>query len=175
MRRTLLKLLLGLSLPLAAAPAGWAAILPPSPNHPERQWQVLETSHFFVHFYQGHEKLAQEVAETAEASFSQVTNDLGARPKAKVPVILTADSFWNGYAEPLKDRIVLDPLLAKTSMMGLRRFFTHEFTHIITFPRSTPPRRSPAGSWRVWHSTRPSTGIPVWTGCCACTRWITRC
>lgn len=153
MQRSFPTFLLALSLPLLLAPAAMAVeapwcslhglvpdrsqaqsgILPPSPNHPERQWQVIETAHFLVHFYQGHEKLAREVVEVAEASYTQVTNDLGARPKAKVPIILTADSFWNGYAEPLKTRIVLDPLLSKMSQMGLRRFLTHEFTHIITF------------------------------------------
>jgi Tol biopolymer transport system component len=126
---TLLASCLSLTAGLPAVAAG----LVPSPNHPERRWQVLETPHFLVHYYQGHEKLAREVVRIAEASYTQVTNDLGARPHGKVPVILTDDSFWNGYAEPLKDRIVLDPLLARTSSMGMRRFLTHEFTHVITF------------------------------------------
>jgi hypothetical protein len=132
MRRSLATLLAS-CLPLFASVPAVAGGLVPSPNHPERHWQVLETPHFLIHFYQGHDKLAHEVVRIAEASYTQVTSDLGARPHGKVPVILTDDSFWNGYAEPLKDRIVLDPLLARTSSMGMRRFFTHEFTHIITF------------------------------------------
>ncbi|MBC7544157.1 MAG: PD40 domain-containing protein [Candidatus Sericytochromatia bacterium] len=134
MRRRSLAVLIALLVPvLGTFPALAAGGVAASPNHPERRWQVLETPHFLIHYYQGHERLANEVVRLAEASYSQVTSDLGARPKDKVPVILTDDSFWNGYAEPLKDRIVLDPLLAHTSSMGMRRFFTHEFTHIITF------------------------------------------
>lgn len=133
MHRRSLAALIALLMPVLGALPARADGIQASPNHPERHWQVLETPHFLIHYYAGHERLANEVVRLAEASYTQVTNDLGARPKAKVPVILTDDSFWNGYAEPLKDRIVLDPLLAHTSSMGMRRFFTHEFTHIITF------------------------------------------
>jgi len=104
-----------------------------SPNHSERDWKVIETEHFFIHYYQGYEKLANEISNIAEEIYFKITQDLGASPNSKVPIILTQDQFFNGYAEPIKNRIVLDTVLCKTSFMGARRFLAHEFTHIITY------------------------------------------
>lgn len=104
-----------------------------SPNHPERKWKVLETEHFLIHYYSGFEELSKETANLAEEAYFKVTRDLKASPSGKVPIILTQDEFLNGYAEPIKNRIVLDPVLMKSSIIGARRFITHEFTHIITY------------------------------------------
>lgn len=104
-----------------------------SPNHPERKWKVLETEHFLIHYYAGFEELSKETAQLAEEAYFKVTRDLKASPSSKVPIILTQDEFLNGYAEPIKNRIVLDPVLMKSSIIGARRFITHEFTHIITY------------------------------------------
>lgn len=104
-----------------------------SPNHTERNWKVLESDHFLVHYYQGFEKLAQETASIGEDAYFKVTEDLKAKPSSKVPIILTQDEFFNGFAEPVKNRIVLDPVLMRSSVIGARRFLTHEFTHIITY------------------------------------------
>lgn len=104
-----------------------------SPNHTERNWKVLESDHFLIHYYQGFEKLAQETAAIGEDAYFKVTEDLKAKPSSKVPIILTQDEFFNGFAEPIKNRIVLDPVLMRSSVIGARRFLTHEFTHIITF------------------------------------------
>jgi dipeptidyl aminopeptidase/acylaminoacyl peptidase len=104
-----------------------------SPNHPERKWKVLETEHFLIHYYPSFEGLAHEASHIAEESYNKVTKDLNAYPGSKIPIILTQDQFLNGYAEPIKNRIVLDPVLMKSSIIGARRFISHEFTHIITY------------------------------------------
>lgn len=122
-----------LAAPMVAAPARAEFRLTPSPNHPERHWQVMETAHFRIHFYQGHRRLAERMAGLAEDAYGKVTADLGAEPKDKVPLILTQDEFLNGSAEPFKNRIMLDPVLARGSVIGARRFLTHEFAHVITF------------------------------------------
>lgn len=104
-----------------------------SPNHTERNWKILESDHFLVHYYQGFEKLAQETVAIGEDAYFKVTEDLKTKPSSKVPIILTQDEFLNGFAEPVKNRIVLDPVLMRSSVIGARRFLTHEFTHIITY------------------------------------------
>jgi Tol biopolymer transport system component len=104
-----------------------------SANHPERKWKILETEHFLIHYYDGFENLSKETAHLAEEAYFKVTRDLKASPSSKVPIILTQDEFLNGYAEPIKNRIVLDPVLMRSSIIGARRFITHEFTHIITY------------------------------------------
>ena len=104
-----------------------------SPNHPEREWKVIESEHFIIHYYKGFEKLAQEAIRLGEEAYFKVTRDLSAAPSNKIPIILTQDEFLNGFAEPVKNRIVLDPILMRSSIIGARRFLTHEFTHIITY------------------------------------------
>lgn len=104
-----------------------------SSNNPERDWKVLETEHFLIHYYKGFEKLATDSARIAEDAYFKVTSDLGASPSSKIPIILTQNEFLNGYAEPIKNRIVLDPVLMRGSIIGQRRFLTHEFAHIITY------------------------------------------
>ncbi|MFN8674122.1 MAG: peptidase MA family metallohydrolase [Candidatus Sericytochromatia bacterium] len=104
-----------------------------SPNHKERDWKFIETEHFQIYYYQGFEKLAKEAADIGEEAYFKVTQDLNANPSTKIPVIITQDEFLNGFAEPVKNRIVLDPVLMRSSIIGARRFLTHEFTHIITY------------------------------------------
>lgn len=113
------------------------AIIGPSSNHPERQWRTLDTEHFQIHFYQGYEQFSQLVARVAEDGFDKITGDLGMRPKAKIPLIITEDEFWNGFAEPARNRIVLDPRFSLVSTIGLNRFILHEMTHILNFEANT--------------------------------------
>lgn len=104
-----------------------------SPNHTERQWKYIETEHFIIHYYKDFENLAKQCADIGEEVYLKITEDLDAYPSSKIPVILTQDQFLNGYAEPIKNRIVLDPYLMKSSVIGAKRFLTHEFAHIITY------------------------------------------
>jgi len=104
-----------------------------SPNHTERNWKYIETEHFLIHYYKDFENLAKQCADIGEEVYFKITEDLDAYPSNKIPVILTQDQFLNGYAEPIKNRIVLDPYLMRSSVIGTKRFLTHEFAHIITY------------------------------------------
>lgn len=131
---TFRALTLGILLFTATGPIpSAAAFIGASPNHPEREWKFLETPHFHIHYYQGYDSFAQLVARVAEDGFDKITGDLGGYPQEKVPIIISEDEFWNGYAEPVRNRIVLDPRLSLASAIGINRFILHEFTHIITF------------------------------------------
>ena len=114
---------------LAQNPFTWGK----SPNHVERDWKFIESEHFQIYYYQGFEKLAKEASDIGESAYFKVTEDLKSKPSGKIPVIITQDEFLNGFAEPIKNRIVLDPVLMRSSIIGARRFLTHEFTHIITY------------------------------------------
>ncbi len=107
----------------------WAA----SPNHPNRQWTVLETPHFSVHYYQGEEKTARKIAAAAENSLPRLEKDFGVEAKERIPIVVSRDNFFNGSAEPVKTRIQLDPVLAASSQIGTERFVAHELAHVITF------------------------------------------
>jgi len=102
-------------------------------NHPDREWLVLETPNFLVHYYQGEAKTAHRIAQSAEGILPKLTEDFGVTPKKKIPIIIDRDAFFNGTAEPLKDRVTLDPVLATSSVIGTDRFVAHELAHVISF------------------------------------------
>jgi Tol biopolymer transport system component len=120
---------LGSGLPMQPALAFWG----PSVNHPERQWQEINTPHFKIHYYQGFEDLAKLSARIAEEGFETITQDLGVAPDEKISLIISEDEFWNGYAEPARNRIVLDPRFSLEAPIGINRFLLHEMTHIFNF------------------------------------------
>lgn len=103
------------------------------PNHPSRQWTVLETPHFSVHYYQGEERTARRIAAAAENHLPRLEKDFGVEAKERIPIVVSRDNFFNGSAEPVKTRIQLDPILAASSQIGTERFVAHELAHIITF------------------------------------------
>lgn len=102
-------------------------------NHPDREWQVLETPNFLVHYYQGEAKTARRIAQSAEGILPRLAETFGVTPKKKIPIIIDRDAFFNGTAEPLKDRVTLDPVLASSSVIGTERFVAHELAHVISF------------------------------------------
>jgi Tol biopolymer transport system component len=131
LRRSIIAFLsiLASTLPTHSAWAFWG----PSVNHPERDWKVISTPHFSIHYYQGFESLAKMSARIAEEGFETITGDLGVAPTEPISLIITEDEFWNGYAEPARNRIVLDPRFALEAPIGINRFLLHEMTHIFNF------------------------------------------
>jgi Tol biopolymer transport system component len=103
-------------------------------NHPERGWLVKESAHFSLHYYAGIEQTSDRLLRAAEEAYPKLQADFGvASMGAKIPIIINQDAFFNGEAEPIKDRITLDPLLASTSVIGTQRFVAHELAHVMTF------------------------------------------
>lgn len=109
------------------------AFIGPGANHPEREWKWFETEHFRIHYYQGYEEFARFAAGIGEQGFERIAADLGVEPENKIPLFITEDEFWNGFAEPLRTRIVLDPRFSLEPTIGLARFLLHEMTHILNF------------------------------------------
>lgn len=105
----------------------------PGVNHPEREWKFFETEHFRFHYYQGYAEFARFAAGIAESQVKTLASDLGVTLEKKIPVFITEDEFWNGFAEPLRTRIVLDPRFSLEPQIGLHRFMLHELTHILNF------------------------------------------
>jgi hypothetical protein len=117
------------SSPVPGAPP----IIGPGVNHPERQWKTFETPHFRVHYYQGFEGFARYAAEIAESGYERIAADLVVPHQEQIHLVINEDEFWNGFAEPLRNRIVLDPRFSLEPTIGLPRFILHEMTHILNF------------------------------------------
>jgi Tol biopolymer transport system component len=131
-------LLLGTTLPAVAA----------APNHPELDWQVLETQHFIVQFHQGLARAARHTAQVAEAAYPPVTALYRYAPPGKIRIVLKDyDDYANGaaffYLETME--IWTTPLDHDFDMRGttdwLSNVVTHEFTHMISLGAA---RKGPA-------------------------------
>lgn len=117
-------------------------------NHPELDWQVLETEHFRVEFHQGLEHAARYTAEVAEAAYGPITELYSYEPTSKIRIILKDyDDYANGAAFYYLDTMEIwtTPLDHDFDMRGttdwLGNVVTHEFTHMISLGAA---RKGPA-------------------------------
>jgi Tol biopolymer transport system component len=121
-------------------------------NHPELQWQVVETEHFRVMYHEGLEGAAARAAEIAEHAYGPVTRLYDYQPSDKVRIVLKDyDDYANGAAYFYHDTIEIwtsalehDFELRGTSDW-LRNVITHEFVHIVSLAAARRmPQRIPA-------------------------------
>ena len=68
-------------------------------NHPELNWQTIETSHFKIHFYSETEQSAREGANVAEQIYPFITELYQYEPFDKTDIVFTdVDDISNGAA-----------------------------------------------------------------------------
>ena len=119
--------------------AGMAA----AQNHPELEWQVIESDHFRVMYHQGLEDAAERATQIAEEAYGPITKLYGYEPGEKVRIVLKDyDDYANGAAffyhytiEIWTTSLDHDYELRGTSDW-LRNVITHEFTHIVSLGTS---------------------------------------
>ncbi len=108
-------------------------------NHPELEWNDIETEHFKVTYHTGLESFAQRVARIAEEIYGPITDLYDFRPKGKprllcrdiddtnrsafYPTTNTIDFWATGITHDF------DLRGAKTDW--IRNILTHEFTHLV--------------------------------------------
>lgn len=106
---------------------------------PELTWRTLSTPHFDIHFHQGVEQVADELARAAERILETMTEELQWRPRGRVQVVLVdRTDAANGYASVVPyDQIVIY-VTAPTADSTLNFYedwteaiFTHELTHVL--------------------------------------------
>ena len=69
---------------------------------PALRWWTLRTPHFHVHFQQGAEQLASQVARDAEQALARVSKKLGHRPSGRIELVISdATDSANGFASLL--------------------------------------------------------------------------
>src|SRR5688572_12912290 len=56
---------------------------------PQYRWRTVTTDHFYIHFHQGGETLAQRAAMLAENAHARLTPMIGWTPGERTHVILT--------------------------------------------------------------------------------------
>jgi len=110
-------------------------------NHPELAWEMFETEHFKIHFYESTEQSAREGAAVAERIFPFVTELYDYVPVRKTSLIFTdTDDYANGAAYFYDNKIVIwtSPLdyELRGSHRWLQNVITHEFTHIVSIQKA---------------------------------------
>jgi len=113
--------------------------------HTDHHWQMFETEHFEIYYYQGCETLAKKAVEYAEDAFLDTSRKLGFVPKSKIPMFLygTGLEFQEtnitpellgegvgGFTEVFKNRISL-PMSG--SYHEFEKVLHHELTHAFQY------------------------------------------
>jgi hypothetical protein len=77
-------------------------------NHPELDWQTIETDHFRIHFYSETEQSAREGATVAERIYPFVTKLYQYKPFDKTDIVFTdVDDISNGAAYFYDNKIII--------------------------------------------------------------------
>ncbi|MYA24288.1 MAG: hypothetical protein F4Z30_16595, partial [Gemmatimonadetes bacterium] len=117
---------------------GWASASR-AQNHPELEWEVVETEHFRIFYHEGLEGAAARAARIAEAAYAPLTELYGYEPDGRVRIVLKDhDDYANGAAFFYQDTIEIwatsldHDFDLRGSSDWLRNVITHEFAHIIS-------------------------------------------
>lgn len=119
-------------------------------NHPELEWETIETEHFFIHFHIETKRSAKESAAIAEKIYKPITSFYNYEPDTKTHLIIKdVDDISNGAAYYYDNKIIIWALPLDFDLRGSHRWLnnviTHEFTHIVQIGAAMKyPRRFPA-------------------------------
>jgi len=118
------------------------------PN-PSLKWKTLTTDHFDVHFHDGAEWTARQVAAIAEEVRSPINDLYGYDPGRCHFVIMDTDDYANGAAYFYDNKIEIWATNLEFGLRGttewLRNVVTHEYTHVVSIQAGMKmPRRIPA-------------------------------
>ena len=124
---------------MAFALALWALPRPAAADDPELVYSTISTEHFRIHFHQGLEETARELATVAEEVHAELAILFGWEVDGPTEVVLTdATDDANGSAMAMPRpiiRLFAAPPTSDSSLASheewLRSLFLHEYTHVI--------------------------------------------
>jgi len=106
---------------------------------PRLNWNTIESQHFYIHYADGYEQLAQKTANAAEQAHLKLQPKINWQPDDKTHLVVSDETDTaNGYATPINfNRSVLfmaPPDSANTLEDfndWLETLVTHEYTHTL--------------------------------------------
>ncbi len=110
-------------------------------NHPELDWYSIKTEHFEVHFHNGAERTAREIARIAEEIYNPITSLYGYKgDKPFHFIVRDHDDYSNGAAYFYDNKIEIWATPMDFDLRGTHPWLlgvvTHEFTHLISLDQS---------------------------------------
>jgi len=117
-----------------------SAILVP----PDLKWFTIETQHFYIHYHNGLEKIAEESAGLFEEVDGLMRNFIPDMHEGKTHVVMTYfTDLSNGFATPFPQRTIYLFLTPPSSdselvynMDWVKTLFIHEYSHIVQLERA---------------------------------------
>ena len=124
-------------------------------NHPEIEWQTIETEHFKIHFYSDTKILAREAAGILEYVYPFITDLYQYEPKKKTHLTFKdTEDIANGVAYYYDGKMLIwaSPLdiALRGSHKWLENVLTHEFTHIISIQKAMKAGTTIPGAFVQW-------------------------
>jgi len=116
---------------------------------PTLKWKTIKTAHFEVHFHEGEEWTAGQVARIAEDIRPQINGLYDYDPGLVHFVILDTDDYANGAAYYYDNKIEIWATNLEFGLRGTTQWLwnvvTHEYTHVVSIQSAMKlPRRIPA-------------------------------
>ncbi len=115
-----------------------AAATRAQPYDPSFRWRTLDTPRFRIHYHQGEETLAQDLAREAERAHARLAPKLGYAPRRTEIVLSDDQDDANGSATPIPYdtiRLLAVPPSSSSELQDyrswLRQLVQHEYTHIL--------------------------------------------
>jgi hypothetical protein len=106
-------------------------------NNPSLEWKTIKTEHFEVHYHQGAEWTARQVAEVAEEVHGPICELYQYEPDLPVHFIIKdTDDYANGAAFFFDNKVEIWATNLEFGYRGtsqwIRNVVTHEYTHIVS-------------------------------------------
>jgi len=138
------------------------------PYDPAYRWRTIRTEHFRIHFHQGEERLADEIAAAAERAHQALSPVLGYAPRTRTEVVISDDTDdANGSATPVPYdtiRLFATPPPELSELNAYRDWISslvfHEYVHILHLDHV---EGVPAAANRVFGKLFAPNGlVPSW-------------
>jgi len=106
---------------------------------PRLNWHTIQSEHFYIHYAEGYERLAQKTANGAEQAHERLLNEINWLPEDKTHLVVSDETdFANGYATPIhfnRSVLFMAPPDSANSLEDfddwLETLILHEYTHVI--------------------------------------------
>ena len=114
-------------------------------TYKSKDWEMIETDHFDIYYYQGGEQPASFAVDIAEESIKRLENEFAYKMKNRIPLIIynshkdfeetnvtigLIEEFVGGFTESLKNRVVVP---FEGSYEDFRHVINHEIVHALQF------------------------------------------
>jgi hypothetical protein len=119
----------------------------PGYNNPSLKWRTIKTEHFEIHYHEGAEWTARQVAAVAEEVHGPICELYQFEPDLPVHFIIKdADDYANGAAYFYENKVELWATNLEFGYRGttqwIRNVVTHEYTHIVSIQAAMKMGRS---------------------------------